>query len=246
MIEKVEAVVQRELTPSGELCVAINFGNPVLAQRDAVTGVPRGVSAELARELGRRLGVQIRFVGFETAGQVADTATTGTWDVAFLAIDPQRENTISFTAPYVIIEGTYLVQRQSPLQMIDDVDRKGIRITVGGKTAYDLFLTRTTKHAELVRAPDSNSALDLFLREGLEAAAGVRQSLVKFAASHPDLRVMEGRFMKISQAMAIPKGRTAATAYLTTFIEEMKASGFVADALANSGQLEAQVAPALG
>jgi polar amino acid transport system substrate-binding protein len=246
MTDKAGADVLGELAPSGELVAAINFGNPVLAQRDAATGTPQGVSAELASELGRRLGVQVRFLTFETAGRVADSAVTGAWDLAFLAIDPQRAGTISFTAPYVVIEGAYMVQRESPLQAVEDVDRKGIRIAVGEKTAYDLFLTRTLKHAELVRAPSSVAALDLFLRDRLDCAAGVRQPLVQFAAAHPNLRVMAGRFMQINQAMAMPKGRPAAAVYLTAFIEEMKSSGFVAAALARSGQRDAQVAPASG
>ncbi len=235
--------VLKDLAPAGKLMAAINFGNIVLAQKDPVTGEPRGVSADLASELGRRLGVPVEFVSYDTAGKVADAAATGAWTVCFLANEPARAADIAFTAPYVLIEGTYLVRADSPLRRIEDVDREGVRVAVGHKTAYDLYLTRTVKHAELVRAPDSAAALQMFLDDGLDAAAGVRQPLVKFAQAHPDLRVMEGRFMAIEQAMGVPRGREAGARYLRGFIEEMKASGFVAAGLRRSGQDEALVAP---
>jgi polar amino acid transport system substrate-binding protein len=187
--------------------------------------------------------VPVELVLFDAAGKVADAAKTGVWDIAFLAIDPGRANDITFTAPYVVIEGTYLVPRDSPLRSIDDVDRDGVRVAVGNKSAYDLYLTRTLKKAQLVRAPTSPAVIDLFREQGLEVAAGVRQQLIEFASSRPDVRVMEGRFMAIEQAMGTPKGRDAGATFLKAFVEEMKASGFVADALARSKQKDAAVAP---
>ena len=233
----------KDLAPIGRLRAAINFGNPVLAQKDPATGEPRGVSADLARELTRRLGVPLDFATFDAAGKVFDALKTGAWDVAFLAVDPARAAEIAFTAPYVVIEGTYMVPTDSPLRSVQDVDRDGVRIAVGNKSAYDLFLTRTLKRAQLVRAPTSPAAIELFLAEKLEAVAGVKQPLVRFAESRPGLRVMEGRFMAIEQAMGTPKGREAGLRYLREFVEEMKASGFVAEALARSGQGDATVAP---
>jgi len=235
--------VLKDLAPGGALKAAINFGNPVLAQKDAATGEPRGVSADLARELARRLGVQPAFIAFDAAGKVFDALKTGAWDVAFLAIEPERAAEIDFSAPYVVIEGTYLVRSDSPLQRIEDVDRDGVRVAVGNKSAYDLFLTRNLQHARIVRAPTSAAAIELFVKDGLECAAGVKQPLVDFAKSHSGMRVMEGRFMAIEQAMGTPKGRSAGVRYLHDFIEEMKSSGFVAAALARSGQSAAQVAP---
>ena len=233
----------KELAPTGRLRAAINFGNPVLAQKDPGTGEPRGVSADLARELARRLGVPVEFVGFDVAGKVFEAAKAGVWDIAFLAVDPARATEIDFTAPYVVIEGTYMVRTDSPLRRVEDVDREGVRVAVGNKTAYDLYLTRALKRAQLVRAPTSRAAIELFLAEKLDAAAGVKQPLVHFARTHPELRVMEGRFMAIEQAMGTPKGREAGLRYLREFVEEMKASGFVAEALARSGQGDATVAP---
>jgi polar amino acid transport system substrate-binding protein len=237
------AQVLRDLAPEGKVRAAINFGNPVLAQKHPESGAPQGVSVDLARELARRLGVPIEFVTFDAAGKVFEALKRGAWDVAFLAIDPVRAAEISFTAPYVVIEGTYLVREASPLRAIADFDRPGVRIAVGKGAAYDLFLTREMKQAELVRADTSAGAVDLFVAENLDAAAGVRQPLLAYARQHRGYRVLEGRFTAIEQAMGTPRGRDAGLAYLATFVEEMKSSGFVAEGLARSGQRDATVAP---
>ena len=236
--------VAKVIAPTGHLRAAINFGDPVLAQQDPQTGAPRGVSAALARELGRRLGVPVDFVTYDAAGKVFDALESGAWDVAFLAIDPIRSNEITFTAPYVLIEGTYLVPDASPLRAVEDVDRAGVRVAVGRGSAYDLYLTRALRHAQLVRVTTSADAMDLFLRDGLEAAAGVKQPIVAFAGAHPGLRVLPGRFMVIEQAVGIPKAHDAGAAYVRAFVEEMKASGFIATSLAASGRTGASVAPA--
>jgi polar amino acid transport system substrate-binding protein len=243
MAQNVPANVVKELAPNGKLRAAINFGNIVLAQKDPAGGEPRGVSAELARELAKRLGVPIEYVTFDAPGQVFDALKAGAWDVAFLAIDPVRSEGIEFTGPYVVIEGAYLVPSSSPLQTKEDVDREGVRVAVARGSAYDLYLTRALKRAQLVREQSGPQALDMFLRDRLEAAAGVKQPIVLFAKDHPDTRVIPGRFMVIEQAMGTPKGRDASVRYLRAFIEEMKASGFVAKALEKSGQTDAAVAP---
>jgi polar amino acid transport system substrate-binding protein len=220
-----------ELAPGGKLRAAINFGNPVLAQRDP-GGAPRGVTVDLARELGRRLGVPVELVPYEAAGRVTDAAKSGAWDVAFVAIDPARAVDIAFTAPYVVIEGAYMVPAGSSLRAVEEVDREGVRVAVGAKSAYDLYLTRTLKRATIVRAPTSPAAIELFVKDRLEVAAGVKQPLVEYARTHPGVRVIDGRFMSIEQAMATPRGREAGAAYLQKFVEEMQASGFVERALA--------------
>jgi polar amino acid transport system substrate-binding protein len=235
--------IRSELAPTGTLRAAINLGNPVLAQKDPVTGEPRGVSVDLARELGRRLNVPVELVTYDAAGKVFDALKAGVWDIAFLAIDPARASEISFTAAYVIIEGTYMVPADSPLRTIGDVDRDGVRVAVGSKSAYDLYLTRTLKRAKIVRVPTSPAAIEIFLTDKLEAAAGVKQPLLQFAKTNPKVRVMDGRFMAIEQAMGAPKGREAGARYLGEFVEEMKASGFVARGLERSGQADATVAP---
>ncbi|HZV19971.1 MAG TPA: ABC transporter substrate-binding protein [Hyphomicrobiales bacterium] len=245
MAEPITPDIVRALAPSGQLRAAINFGNPVLAQKDAATGEPRGVTADLARELAKRLGVAVTFIGYDTALKVFEAAKSNAWDIAFLAIDPVRAADMDFTAPYVIIEGTYAVPEGSPFHSAAELDRPGVRIAVGRGSAYDLYLTRTLKHAELVRGEGSDGAFQLFLfsAKKVDAVGGVRQPLVAFAASQPGIRVLSDRFMAIEQAMATPKGRDAGTRYLKAFVEEMKESGFVAKALAASGQAEATVAP---
>lgn len=231
------------LAPTGKLRVAINFGNTVLAQKDPASGEPGGISADLARELAKRLGVPIEFSAFDAAGKVTDTVKKGVLDIVFLAIDPVRGADIDFTGPYVVIEGAYVVPASSPLQTNEDVDCAGVRIAVARGSAYDLYLTRNIKNATLVREGSGPQALDMFVRDKLEAAAGVKQPIVAFAKSRSDMRVIPGRFMVIEQAMGTPKGRGAAARYLREFIEEMKASGFVADGLKRSNQMDAAVAP---
>lgn len=233
----------RQLAPSGRLRAAINFGNPVLAQKASGAGAPCGVSVDLARALGERLGLPVDLVTFEAAGKVFEALQTGAWDLAFLAIDPARAAEIAFTSPYVIIEGTYLVRAASPFRSVDELDRDDVRIAVGRGAAYDLFLTRTLKQAQIVRADTSAAAIDLFLAGGLDAAAGVRQPLSAAARAQPGLRVLDGRFTAIEQAMGLPRARAAGLAFVQSFIEEMKACGFVAAALARSGQGDAAVAP---
>jgi polar amino acid transport system substrate-binding protein len=236
--------VARDLAPSGTLRAAINYGNPVLAQRDAATGELRGVSVDLARELARRVGVPLELRPYEAAGKVTADATSGRWDIAFVARDPERAKDIEFTAPYVIIEGGYLVPANSPIQTIEDVDRAGMRIAVSRGSAYDLFLSRgVIKRATLVRGPSPQGSIEQFVAERLDVLAGVKAVLVDYARTHPGYRVLPGRFMVIEQALALPRGRPLAARYLREFVDEMKASGFVAASLARSGQKEAAVAP---
>jgi polar amino acid transport system substrate-binding protein len=244
IVSTVPAALVKDLAPTGKLRAAINLGNMVLAQKDPATGELRGVTVDLARELARRLELPVEFVPFDAAGKVFEALKAGAWDVAFLAIEPVRAAEIAFTAPYVIIEGVYLVPKDSPLRAVADVDRDGVRIAVNKGSAYDLYLTRTLKHAKLVRG---ESGVDLFVRDKLEAAAGVKQPLVEYAKTNPAVRIMDGRFMEIRQAMGTPKvryeGRDAAPRYLHAFVEEMKATGFIAKALQRSNQPDAAVAP---
>ena len=231
-----------DLGRTGKLRAAINFGNPILARRGA-GGEALGVSVDLAREAARRLGLAIELVTFNSAGTVVEAVKAGQVDLAFVAIDPVRAADMEYTAPYVIIEGAYLVRNDSPLQRNEEVDRAGARVVVGRGSAYDLYLTREYKSASLVRAPTSPAVTDLFLAQNLEVAAGVKQQLEADAKRVGGVRLLPGRFMVIEQAMGVPKGRVAAQTWLSAFIEEMKASGFVADGLARHGVQGAAVAP---
>jgi len=232
-------------TPTGKLRASINLGNPILANRDAVTGDPVGVSIDLARAFAGRLGVEVELVVFDTAGKSVDAVTQEKADIGFFAIDPLRGEGIAFTAPYVLIEGSYMVPDASPIHANDEVDRPGHRVTVGKGSAYDLFLTRELRQAEIVRAPTSPTVVDVFVAQGLDVAAGVKQQLEADARRFPGLRLLPGRFMVIQQAMGSPVGRGAEAAQcLRQFVEDMKASGFVAQALARHGIQGAMVAPA--
>lgn len=240
------AAAVAELAPSGTLRAAINFGNPILASRDATNGEPRGVSVDLARELAKRLGVPVELVSYPAAGKVVDASKANEWDIAFVAIDPKRAADMDYTHPYLVIEGAYMVPQDSAIRTSSDVDRRGIRIVVGAGSAYDLFLSREIKNAQLVRVSTSPLVVETMVTQSLEVAAGVRQQLEADAKRIPRLRMLDGRFMAINQAMASPKGRPAGARYLNEFVEEMKTSGFVADALARHRIEGAALAPPAG
>jgi len=231
-----------ELSGTGTLRAAINLGNPILASRGA-DGELRGVSVDLAREAARRLNIGIELVPFNAAGKVVEAIKEKRVDLAFVAIDPLRGADTDYTAPYVIIEGAYLVRNESPLRHNEEVDRTGTRIVVGRGSAYDLYLTREIKSATLVRAPTSPAVTDMFIADTLEVAAGVRQQLEADARRVGGVRLLPGRFMVIEQAMGVPKGRVAAQRWLSAFVEEMKSSGFVAEALRRHRIEGALVAP---
>ncbi|HEF4761919.1 TPA: transporter substrate-binding domain-containing protein [Pseudomonas putida] len=240
----INPAVIKDLAPHGVLRAAINFGNPVLAQKGQ-DGSPQGVSVALAKALADELGVALEMVTFEAAGKVFAALEEGAWNLAFLAIEPVREQQIAFSEPYVIIEGTYLVAADSPYQVVEDLDQPGLKLAVGKGAAYDLFLSRTLQHAQLERAETSAGAVDLFLEQGLDAAAGVRQPLEQVAAGNPAYRVIVGAFTAIRQAMAVPRQCVAGAAYVRDFIERKKAEGFVHAALAQSGQADVTVAPSV-
>ena len=243
MTDNISAAVLSDLAPTGKLRVGINYGNPVLATRDPSSGDLRGVAVDLGRELGRRVGVPVELVGFESAGKMFDAVKAGAWDVAFLAVDPGRADQIDFTAPYIEIEGTYLVPAGSSLRAIEDVDREGVRIGVSSKSAYDLFLSRSLQRAQLVQAPDPNAAFELILVGKVDVVAGVRQHLLASVAKLPGSRVLDGRFMAIQQALGIPKGREQGAKYLREFIDDVKASGLVARAIEKAGVRVVSVPP---
>ena len=227
--------VIEELAPLGKLRAGINYGNPVLARRDSATGEISGVAVDLARELGLRLGLPVEIVGFEAAGKLFEAAKTAAWDVAFLAVDPDRAAEVDFTAPYIEIDGTYLLPLGSKLGGIDDVDRQGVRVGISQGSAYDLFLSRNLRRAQLIRAPNPDAAFQLFFAGTVDVLAGVRQHLVANADKLAGARVLAERFMAIGQAMGVPKGRNQAARYLREFIEDVKSSGFVARAIEKAG-----------
>ena len=238
-MRNVSPAVATDLAPSGVLRAAINLGNPVLAQ--GTPAKPAGVTVDIAREIAARLDVQAEFVCFTAARDSFQAMKTGQAGICFLAIEPAREAEVAFTAPYVLIEGVFAVPGQSPLATVGDVDSAGVRISVTRGSAYDLFLSRTLRHATVVRGAEGTGE---FLTRNLEAAAGVREPMTEFVARHPGFRLIEGRFMEIRQAVGTAKSRRPETTlFLHGLVEELKATGFIADSLRRSGQ-SAAVAPA--
>ncbi|MGR4868160.1 transporter substrate-binding domain-containing protein [Variovorax sp. LARHSF232] len=232
--------------PTGVLRASINLGNPILAGRDASTGEPAGVSVDLARAFAGRLGVGVELKVFEKAAASVEAVRKEEADIGFFAIDPARSEGLSFTAPYVLIEGSYLVPAGSALKRNEEVDREGLRVAVGSGSAYDLFLTRELKKAQIERVAGAKGVMEALRAGHVEVAAGIRQVLQAEAqADAIGLRLLPGRFMVIQQAMGLPASRGAeAAAALGAFVEEMKASGYVADALARHKVQGASVAPA--
>jgi polar amino acid transport system substrate-binding protein len=243
MAPEIAPGVRAELAPSGKLRAGINYQNFLLVTSYSPGAEPRGPAPDLARELARRLGVPVEFVAFETAGKLADGVKTGAWDVAFLGAEPQRAGEIAFTAAYLEIPATYLVPAGSPIRSIAEVDREGVRIAVADKSAYELYLSRTIKHALLMRVQGIDASLDLFLSQKLEVLSGLKPRLLMDVEKLPGARLLDGQFTAVQQAIGTPKARETAATFLRRFVEDVKASGLVAEAIARNGVRGVSVAP---
>ena len=237
------AAARADLAPSGTLQVGINFSNILLTARDPATRAPSGVALDLSHELGKRLGVPVKIVSYESAGELAESASSGAWQVGFLAIEPKRANEITFTAAYVEIDSTYLVPPGSPLKSIADVDRAGVRIAVTAKAAYDLYLTRTLQHATLTRATGADATFKLFVDEKMDALAGLKPQLEIDHDKLPGSRILEGRFTAVQQAVGTPKGHDIGAKFLREYVADIKASGLVAHTIEKNGIRGVSVAP---
>jgi len=224
-----------ELAPTGKLRAGMNLGNALFTTKDAATGELRGVSVDVMRELASRLGVSVEFVVHATPGDVADASAAGTWDVAVLAIEQARAERIAFSPAMTEIEATYVVQKNSPLQSVGQIDASGMRISAPDKAGYELYLTRTLRNATLVRTKSVQASIDLFNERRAEALAGLKPALLESMSKIPDGRLLEGKFMTVNHGLGVPRERSAAAEYLKAFVEEMKASGFVARSIERHG-----------
>ena len=232
-----------DLAPTGKLRAGVNYGNFILAQKDPATGDSRGPAIDLARELGKRLGVPVEIVAYTAVGTMVDGAKAGAWDIAFLGSDPARAGEIDFTAAYLELEATYLVPAGSRLTTIADVDQDGVRVAAPARANYELYLSRNLKRANLVRADNADAAFQLLVEGRVEALAGLSQALVSLSQKLPGSRMIDGRFMAVPQSVGTPKGRDAGYAYLRAFVEEAKASGMIARSIQNTGYRGVSVAP---
>ena len=238
-----KTAVRTDLAPNGKLRAGINYGNFILAQKDKVTGESRGVAVDLANEIGRRLGVPVEIVAFDSVAALGDAAPANVWDIAFLGSDPVREKIMSFTPAYLELEATYLVKGDSPLKNASEADRAGVRVAAAARANYELWLQRNLKQARLESVKDNETAFEM-LRAGMaDAYAGLAQGLVNFSAQLPGSRILEGRFMAVQQSIAVPKGRDAGLAYLRGVVEDAKASGLIARAIEKTGARGVAVAP---
>ena len=239
-----DSTLIKTIAPAGVLRASINLGNPLLAKRDGPSGPVAGVSVDLACAWAAQLKLDVELLVFDKATESVQAVETERADVGFFAIDPLRGQHIAFSAAYVLIEGCYMVRADSPLTDNSQVDQPGMRVTVGKGSAYDLFLSRHLAFAQIERAANSQAVIQTFMDQGHEVAAGVKQQLLADAVEHPGLRLLPGRFMVIEQAMGLPKSRGAAAAHaLGLFVQKMKASGFIAEALQRHGVEGAAVAP---
>ena len=224
---QISPAVKAELTTNGKLRVGLNYGNFLLVLKDGPDGQPRGIAPDLGRELAKRLGVPVEFSKYEQAGKLADAVKDAAVDVGFLGAEPQRANEIAFTSAYLEIPVTFLVPAGSPIKSLAEVDRKGVRIAVADRSAYDLFLSRNIKNAELVRAQGIDGSYRLFVEKQLDALGGLKPRLVQDAEKHPGSRILEGQVTGVQQAIGTPKKREAAAGFLRSFAEDVKKSGLV-------------------
>ena len=243
MANEISPATRSELAPTGTLRIGLNHGNFLLVSSGSKGGNPRGVAPDVARELARQVGVPAEFVDFDTAGGLADAVRSGAWDVAFLGAEAQRAGEIAFTAAYLEIPATDLVPPGSPIRSVAEVDREGVRIAVTERAAYELYLSRNIKHAKLVRTEGLDGSFNLFVSEKLDALAGLRPRLLTDVAKLPGARLLDGQFYAVQQAIGTPKSRVEAANYLRAFVESVKASGFVAQAITRNGVSGVSAAP---
>ncbi len=241
----VPPAAKTELTPTGKLRAGINFQN-VLLTTLGPKGEQGGVAVEFARELARRLAVDLEIIPYKSAGSLADSVNDGVWEISVLGDEPARAKVIDFATPLTEIEATYLVPAGSAIRRIDEVDRAGVRIVSPAKSAYDLYLSRTIRNAQLVQIAGGKAAEEHFVREKLEALAGLKPVLLEFAPTLPGSRILQGNFTVVRHTVGMPKGRDAAAAYLRDLVEEVKASGLVAQWIEKSGVKGLSAAPAAG
>jgi polar amino acid transport system substrate-binding protein len=233
-----------ELAPTGILRAGINLSNFLLVTGRSATGDPEGVAPDMAREIAAALGVPVKYVPFKSPGELGDQAGKDIWDIGLIGAEPQRAEKIAFSAAYVEIEATYMVPEGSAIKSVAEVDRKGVRIAVSARSAYDLWLVNNIKHATLVQVSGLDAAYEKFMSDRLEVLAGLRPGLLKDVAKAPGLKILDGKFTAVQQAVGTAKANLAGAAFLAGFVETAKKSGLVAELIERHKVRGLSVAPA--
>jgi polar amino acid transport system substrate-binding protein len=197
----------------------------------------------MARAIADKLGVAVTLVPFKSPGELADQAGKNVWDIGLIGAEPQRAEKIAFTAAYVEIEATYMVPEGSPIKSIADVDRKGVRIAVSARSAYDLWLENNIRNATLVRATGLDAAYQTFVADKLDVLAGLRPGLLKDLAKAPGMKILDGKFTAVQQAVGTARSNAAGAAFLSSFVEQAKKSGLVASLIERHKVKGLSVAP---
>ena len=232
-----------ELAPTGVLRAGINLSNFLLVTGRSANAEPVGVAPDMAREIAAALGVPVTYVPFKTPGELGDQAGKNIWDIGLIGAEPQRAEKIAFSAAYVEIEATYMVPAGSPISSIADVDRKGVRIAVSARSAYDLWLVNNIRNATLVQVSGLDAAYEKFMSDKLEVLAGLRPGLLKDVSKAPGLKILDGKFTAVQQAVGTAKANLEGAKFLADFVEKAKKSGLVTELIERHKVKGLSVAP---
>lgn len=223
--------VRQELAASGTLRVGLNLSNFLLINPGTGDKVPAGIVPDLARALAAELGAALQFVPYPSPGPLGDAVDKNAWDVAFLADEPARAQTIAFSPAYLEIQASYLVPAGSPLKRVEDVDRAGMRIAAMTGGAYTLYLQRSLQQAELVLTRSIDESYEVFVAQGLQALSGLRPRLLSDQARLPGSMVLPGHFTAVQQAIGTSRRHSAAAAFLADFAQRARDGGRVQEAI---------------
>ncbi|MBI4367397.1 MAG: transporter substrate-binding domain-containing protein [Deltaproteobacteria bacterium] len=242
-----KADVMKELVPTGKLRVAIAVApapSAVYAVKDAGTGKFRGVTVDLGTALAKKIGVPVEFVPHLASGEIQNSASSGKWDVTFMPVDDERRKFVDFGNAYHLLQSTYLVAPGSTLSSVEEANAPGVRIGGVANTATFRAAQRAAPKASFVAMPGVDAAIAGMNAKQIDCIALSRESLSGLAPKIPGSRILDGGFLNSSTAVAVPKGKPEALAYVSSFIEEAKASGLVRKAFDAMSLKNSQVAPA--
>jgi polar amino acid transport system substrate-binding protein len=241
-----DAKVAGELVPTGKLRVAVAVGpapSALWSMRDAATGKPRGVPVTLGTAMAKKLNVPIELVEYASSGEIIAATNRGAWDVTFVPVDDERKKVVDFGSPYHLLQSTYLVAPGSPIKSIDEVNRSGVRIAGVEGTATSRASARFAPNATAVSVKGPDQAIELMRAGKVDAIALSRETIVALLDVVPGSRALDGGFLNSTTAVAVPRNKPAALAFVAAFIEEVKASGLVRRALDDMGLTTSQIPP---